>query len=467
METAAIVLCAGKSTRMHSSRSKMLHLVCGRPLCAWSIEQVLAVGAAPLKVVVGFQAEAVKSVLNSRYKNHVEFVLQEDQRGTGDAVKVAMHELESFAGTVLVLYGDTPLLEPGTLKQLVGFREQTKAKVAMLTTFLPEPTSYGRILRNDVGSIVGVIEENDADPQQKEITEINPGIYAFDSHFLRESLKKLVPHNVKKEYYLTDLVAMAAKQPNGITHLSVSALETLGVNDRVQLAHADEVLRKRIVHDWMKKGVSCINPDNVYIHADVRLDEDVILGPGVMLEGACQIGKRVQIEAGCILTDTQVDSDVRIKPYTICEGAVLAKNVEVGPFARLRPGTELSESVRIGNFVEVKKSKFGKSSKANHLAYIGDADIGEDSNVGAGTITCNYDGFNKNTTSIGKGVFIGSNSTLVAPLVVGDGAYVAAGSAVTKTVPAGAVAFGRTRQENKEGYADKIRNRFQKIKGKK
>jgi bifunctional UDP-N-acetylglucosamine pyrophosphorylase/glucosamine-1-phosphate N-acetyltransferase len=321
------------------------------------------------------------------------------------------------------------------------------------------PTGYGRILRNENGDINGVVEENDASPTQKQINEVNPGIYAFDAEFLHDALSGLKSHNAKNEYYLTDVIAMAG---SSVVGMHVPASETLGINDREQLAEAEQILRRRILSKWMKAGVTCMDPASTYIDNDVQVGQDVLLGPGVMLLGKTKVGNNVSIGAGSILTHTTVDDHARIHPYSVCDEAHIGTKAEVGPFARLRPLARLDESTKIGNFVEVKKSHFKKGSKANHLAYVGDTDVGENCNIGAGTITCNYNGFGKHKTTLEDGVFIGSNCTLVAPLVVGEQAYVAAGSTVTKDVPSNALAISRGRQENKEGYAARIRARLKK-----
>ncbi len=461
MKIACIILCAGKSTRMKSTVSKMLHPVCGQPMCAWPIANALQMKSNPVVVVVGHQAKEIETTLSSRYGDQIVFALQSDPKGTGHAVKAALPFLKDFNGTVLVLCGDTPLLKESSLQEICHLRKTSKAKVALLTTTLANPTGYGRILRNHHNQVVGIVEENEATFEQKAICEVNPAIYAFDAEFLKSSIENLQSHNTKKEFYLTDLIADAAKE-YPIPDIAISSAEALGINDQMQLAFAETLLQKRITEYWMSEGVSCKAPDTIYIDSDVLLSKDVTLEPGVHLRGKCKIGGHVYIETGVILTDTEVQEGARIFAYSICENAFIGPKAKVGPFARLRPETHLEESVKIGNFVEVKKSRFQKNAKANHLAYIGDAEVGANSNIGAGTITCNYDGFQKHRTVLGEDVFIGSNSTLVAPLSIESDAYIAAGSTITKNVPSDALGIGRTRQENKAGYGKRIKQRLKK-----
>jgi bifunctional UDP-N-acetylglucosamine pyrophosphorylase / glucosamine-1-phosphate N-acetyltransferase len=458
---ACIVLCAGKSTRMKSTVSKMLHPVCGQPMCAWPIANALQMKSEPLIVVVGHQAKEIETTLSSRFGEQIVFALQSDPKGTGHAVKTALPFLKDFSGTILVLCGDTPLLQKSSLLEICHLRKTTKAKVALLTTTLLNPTGYGRILRNHHNQVVGIVEENEATFEQKAINEVNPAIYAFDAAFLKSSIENLQSHNLNNEFYLTDLIASAAKE-SPIPDIAICFEEALGINDQIQLAKAEAVLQKRITDHWMSEGVSCKAPDTIYIDSDVLLSPDVTLEPGVHLRGKCKIARHVYIETGTILTDTEIKEGARVFAYSICENAFIGPRAKVGPFARLRPETHLEEFVKIGNFVEVKKSYFRKNSKANHLAYIGDANVGDNSNIGAGTITCNYDGFQKHRTILGDDVFIGSNSTLIAPLSIENDAYVAAGSTITKNVPRDALGIGRTRQENKAGYGKHIKQRLKK-----
>lgn len=420
---AAIVLCAGQGTRMKSTRSKMLHEVAGKPLCRWSLDLAAELQAKPIIAVLGYQRDLVSKVIDLS----VTTVFQEQQLGTGHAVQVAFEKLTNFKGRVLVLYGDTPLLRLETLQKLCELSPD--AQISMLTSPVKNSFGYGRIIRDKKGQIEQIIEEKDASDQQKDIGEINPGIYLFEAEFLRKNLSKLKPNNQKGEYYLTDLIALSEKP---ISSLEVPEEEILGVNDLVQMAKAERILRRRINEHWMREGVLMLDYKTTYIDTQVILEKDVVLEQGVILRGSCQIA-----------------SGVRIGAYSLLEDAQVGSGCQVGPFARLRPETVLEENCKIGNFVEVKKSHFKKGSKANHLAYIGDTEVGESCNIGAGTITCNYDGVNKHKTQIDNRVFVGSNSTLIAPVHLEEGSYIAAGSVITQDVPRNNLAIARGRQENK------------------
>ncbi len=460
MTVACIVLAAGKGTRMKSETPKVLHAVLGRPLFAWPIEAALTLEANPVVCVTGHGRELVDAALVSAFGDVVRCVHQLEQKGTGHAAQIGMTALEGFSGTVLILYGDTPLITAESLRALIDAREQAGAPLAMWTTRIADPTGYGRIVRDDKGQVTAIVEHKDADETVRAIDEINPGMYAVDAAFLRDALAGLSSDNAQGELYLTDIVARAAQQ-GAVPTVEVSAEETLGVNDRVQLAEAGQVLRHRINQRHMKNGVTMWDPARVVIEAGVEIGPDTSLAVDVTLRGRTRIGRGVTVMPGAVLTDTVVDDGATIHAYSVCEDAHMGAGAQLGPFGRLRPEAVLEEGAKVGNFVEVKKARLGKGAKANHLAYIGDADVGPDCNIGAGTITCNYDGFGKNLTVLGEGVFIGSNSTLVAPVTIAARAYVGAGSTVAQDVPEGSLAIGRARQENKAGYADRIRKRYQ------
>lgn len=430
---------------MKSVRSKMLHEVAGLPVCSWPIEAVMPLTSAELISVVGFQADEVQNAIRERFGAKTSFVVQKEQRGTGDAVRTGLAAVSEKASTIMVIYGDTPLLTSQTLQALANLR--ASAKVAFCVAIPENPFGYGRIIRDAQGRVESIVEERDASQNQRALREINAGVYAFDAQFLREQILGLRDQNIKNEIYLTDLIATARALhgPDAVTTLEISSDEMLGINDRVQLAQAETLMRHRLNENWMRQGVTIIDPATTYIGAQVELASDVTLYPGVMLLGKTKIANGATIYAHTVIEDSSVGEDAK-----------------VGPFARLRPGTVLDENTRIGNFVETKKTHLKKGSKANHLAYLGDAEIGASVNIGAGTITCNYDGFKKYPTHIEDGVFVGSNSTLVAPLTIGKNAYVAAGSTVTKDVPEGDLAISRGRQENKKGYAEKLRSRQRK-----
>lgn len=455
-----IVLCAGKGTRMKSEVPKVLHHILGKPMVTYPTECAFALGANPVVAVVGHQAERVEQTLRTYFPDGLLCALQAEQKGTGHAVQMAMEALPQDweSESVLVLYGDTPLLQHASLASLVQLQKETKAELALLTTQVADPTGYGRIVRDADGRVARIVEHKDASAAEREIHEINPGIYVMDAAFLRAGLAQLSSDNAQGELYLTDLVAMAASAGR-VVDVAVDAEDTLGVNDRLQLAQAAGILQKRINDSAMRQGVTLEDPKSTFIEPNVQLGQDVVIGPNVSLRGQSVIGDGAEIEQGVILYNTHVESGARIRAYSICEDAHVGPQAEVGPFARLRPEAVLLQKSKVGNFVEVKKTRLGEGAKANHLAYLGDADIGAGSNIGAGTITCNYDGHGKHKTTLGEGVFIGSNSTLVAPVQIHAGAYVAADSCVTREVPADALAISRTKQENKEGYAARLRAR--------
>ncbi len=454
---AALVLAAGKGTRMRSALPKVLHPACGKPLVAWPIDAALAAGAAPVVVVVGHGGDVVEQVVRRRFPAGVTTARQAAQLGTGHAALVGLGALGEWHGTVLIVYGDCPLLTTERLAALVDLRHRTAAPLALWTTRVDDPRGYGRVLRGSDGLPERIVEEKDATPEQRRINEINPGVYAADAAWLRGALGRLTPANAQGELYLTDLVAAARHDGRGVPTLDVDAHETHGVNDRAQLAAAAAALQARVIRRAQLDGVTFVLPSTVVVDAEVRFGVDVTVGPHVQLTGATAMGDEVSIGAGCVLHDTTVAPRAIIHPYTVCDGARVGEGCVVGPFARLRPGAVLDEGAHVGNFVEMKKARLGKGSKANHLSYLGDAEVGAGANIGAGTITCNYDGVGKYQTTIGDGVFIGSNATLVAPVTVARGGYVAAGSTITNDVPVDALAIGRGRQENKPGYAAGLR----------
>lgn len=456
----SVVLAAGKGTRMKSARPKVLHAVLGKSLVNWVIDAVFAAGATDVVGVVGHGADAVTAELKARYGTRVSTVVQSEQRGTGHAVLCALPAVPDDVDDVLIVCGDTPRLGAEQLRALVAQRRTTNAFVAMWTTIVNEPRGYGRIARNAAGAVQAIVEEKDATPEQRAISEINPGVYCVSAAFLRRALPQLTPNNAAGELYLTDIIALAvAERAGSVATLVVDVDLTQGINDRVQLAEAETWARSHRARQLRLDGVTIVNDANTTIEADVVVGTDVTIEPGVSLRGTTIIGNTVTIGQGSVITNCRLDDGVVVHPYSVCDNAYVRSAAVVGPFARLRPEADVGVGAHVGNFVELKKTKLGAGSKANHLAYLGDADIGAGVNVGAGTITCNYDGIGKHKTTINDGVFVGSNSTLVAPLVVGEGAYVAAGSVVTDAVPADAIAFGRARQENKNGRAADLRAR--------
>lgn len=452
MKTASIILCAGIGTRMKSAKSKLLHELLGKPLCYWPIKNALALSSVKPIVVLSHQAKEVEEALRFYFHDNLVFAYQESPNGTGGAVKAAMTVLDPSVSNVVVLYGDTPLLKKESLENLIMRQRGTNAAVAMLSSMAPNPTGYGRIVRALDQEICAIVEEQNASPREKSIAEVNAGTYVFAADFLRETIDKITNNNVKKEYYITDLVDLyirgGAKQ-GPVASLPVAYEEMHGVNDRCQLAYAENILRHRLLKEWMLEGVTIIDPQSTIIEESVRLAKDVVIYPGVHLRGKTHVGESCIIENGCVIKDTVIEKNAHIYPYSCCDHAYIGESAEVGPFARLRPEARLENNVKVGNFVEVKRARLKKGVKAGHLAYIGDAEIGENSNIGAGTITCNYDGKNKHRTVIGESCFIGSNSTLIAPLAIGDYAYVAGGSTITDEVPKASLAIGRSRQVNK------------------
>ncbi|BDG09214.1 bifunctional UDP-N-acetylglucosamine diphosphorylase/glucosamine-1-phosphate N-acetyltransferase GlmU [Anaeromyxobacter paludicola] len=453
---AAIVLAAGKGTRMKSSRAKVLHPICGRPLAYYPVKRALDLGASPVVVVVGHQAAQVEAALRAVLPDApLRFALQEQQLGTAHAVLSAKKALRGFEGSVLICSGDTPLLTEETLASVVDARDKAKAGLAFATMTLENPTGYGRVVHSEDGKLALIVEEKDATPEERKIQEVNAGLYCADAAFLWKTLSKVGKENAQGEFYLTDVVALAAKGPGAVS-ARVSPVEAAGVNDQEELSLAGRALTRRIAQRLMRGGVTLEDPERFLCDEGVEVGPDTVIETGVRLRGATRVGRGCALGQGSILTDTVLADGVTVRPYCVMEQAEVRPAAIVGPFARLRPGADVGEGAHVGNFVELKKTRLGKGSKANHLTYLGDATIGDGVNVGCGTVTCNYDGEQKHPTVIGDGVFVGSDSILVAPIEIGEGAYVAAGSTLTESVPAGALALGRARQVNKEGWVERL-----------
>ena len=454
MALHVVVLAAGKGTRMKSARPKVLHSLAGRPIIEHVLRTVDQLNAESTVLVVGHGADEVRAALPGRPA--LKFVVQSPQLGTGHALLQAEPALEGRTGTLLLLYGDVPLLEAATLSRLLEHHRSTRAVATVLTAALDDPYGYGRIVRDDQGRIARIVEERDASAGERAIREINSGIYALELAPLFQALHGLATDNAQGEYYLTDLVTMYRHAKRKVETLCLeSAVELRGVNSRVDLADLTKAVRTKKAREVMLAGATLEDPDATYIDADVSIGADTIIGPGVILEGTTAIGERCRIHAGVRVTNTTVGDDVTILDRSVIVESRVASRARIGPFSNVRPGSDIGEDAHVGNFVELKKTRLGRKAKANHLAYLGDATIGEAANIGAGTITCNYDGVNKHPTVIEDGAFIGSDSQLVAPVRVGRGAYVAAGSTITQDVPAEALAIGRGRQENKPGWAAK------------
>jgi bifunctional UDP-N-acetylglucosamine pyrophosphorylase / glucosamine-1-phosphate N-acetyltransferase len=456
---AAVVLAAGEGTRMRSETPKVLHPLCGRPMLLHVIDALVALPLERIVVVVGHGAERVTKTLQEQLATEmpVEFVEQRVQRGTGDAASVALtagvFDLDA-EDDLLVVPGDAPLLRAETLAALARAHRETDAAATVLTAVLAQPAGYGRVVRDENGEVDHVVEQSDATPDELDIHEINTSIYCFRRGLLAPALRRLSPENAQGEYYLTDAVSVLKE--TGHTVVAVVAddpYETVGVNDRAQLAEVEAALRRRINQRWMRDGVSMTDPERTYIDATVELEPDVRLLPGTILEGRTVIGGGSVIGPDTHLSDTIVGERAMVR-HSIAREAEIGDDATVGPFAHLRPGSRLGADVHIGNFVETKNADIGAGTKANHLAYLGDVEIGPGANIGAGTITANYDGRDKHRTRIGKGARIGSNNVLVAPVEVGDEAYTAAGAVVTRDVPPGALAKGAP-AEIEEGWVDK------------
>lgn len=462
----AIVLAAGLGTRMRSQTVKVLHPLCGRPMLEYTLRLLVPLGVRRTILVLGHQAQAVEETLRSRGMSppDLHIALQAEPRGTADAVRAALPFLPpaNEKGQVLILYGDTPLLTIERLRELLA--AASGRKLAMLSTRLENPTGYGRLLRDSRGAPLRIVEDRDCTPAERQESEVNAGMYVVDSAFLRSALLRVGAHNAQREFYLTDLLAEAVAESAEVAAVLSPPDEVMGINDRVDLARAESIMRHRINLAHLRRGVTLRDPDSTYIDDEVEIDADSVLGPGVVLRGRTRIGAGCHIDAGCVLTGVTVAAKSTLKPYSVAEDSTLGAGAKVGPFSHLRPGSHLGEDAHVGNFVELKKTHLGAGSKANHLAYLGDAEIGTSVNIGCGTITCNYDGVAKHRTVIEDGVFIGSDTQLVAPVRVGRGAIVAAGTTVTRDVPPDSLTLSRSPQVDKPNYAETLRARLRKRK---
>jgi bifunctional UDP-N-acetylglucosamine pyrophosphorylase/glucosamine-1-phosphate N-acetyltransferase len=449
----AIIMAAGLGTRMKSKTAKVLHRAAGLPLIDYVVELAREVSDATPVIVVGHQREAVQEHVGDRAR----YAVQDKQLGTGHAVLQAIDQVKG-ATEVLILSGDVPLTRPETLKGLVDEHRRAGNALTLLTMSLDDPALYGRIIRDASGAVVKIVEAKDADEPQRKIREVNAGIYVFDGKHLANNLKRLSTNNAQGEYYLTDLIGMLRESGERVgALLAGDPMEALGVNSRAELATVESEIQRRVVERLMREGVTFRNPATVVIDSTVSIGSDTVVYPFVTLEGNTRIGSACVIEPGVHLHNVTVGNDVHLKSGTVAEDSVIEDEATVGPYAHLRPGTKLGKHVKVGNFVETKKAVFGEGAKASHLSYIGDADVGADVNIGAGTITCNYDGVNKHKTVLEDGVFIGSDTQLVAPVRVGHGAYVGAGSTITKDVPPDSLALSRVPQKVIEGWAKQRR----------
>ncbi|MED0868520.1 bifunctional UDP-N-acetylglucosamine diphosphorylase/glucosamine-1-phosphate N-acetyltransferase GlmU [Bacillus spizizenii] len=448
----AVVLAAGQGTRMKSKLYKVLHPVCGKPMVEQVVDEALKLSLSKLVTIVGHGAEEVKKQLGEKS----EYALQAEQLGTAHAVKQAQPFLADEKGVTIVICGDTPLLTAETMEQMLKEHTQREAKATILTAVAEDPTGYGRIIRGENGAVQKIVEHKDASEEERLVTEINTGTYCFDNEALFRAIDLVSNDNAQGEYYLPDVIEILKNEGETVAAYQTDNFqETLGVNDRVALSQAEQFMKERINKRHMQNGVTLIDPMNTYISPDAVIGSDTVIYPGTVIKGEVQIGEDTIIGPHTEIMNSSIGSRTVIKQSVVNHSKV-GNDVNIGPFAHIRPDSVIGNEVKIGNFVEIKKTQFGDRSKASHLSYVGDAEVGTDVNLGCGSITVNYDGKNKYLTKIEDGAFIGCNSNLVAPVTVGEGAYVAAGSTVTEDVPGKALAIARARQVNKDDYVKNI-----------
>jgi len=449
-EILPIILAAGRGVRMASGVPKVLHKLLGRPILSYVIDAVRGLGLKRIYVVVGYKAEEVMKVFE---QPEIIFIEQRDQLGTGHALMCCKEILSDVKGDILVLNGDTPLITQNTLKRLIDIHKNEGPSITLVISKVKQPGEYGLIIRDKEGRIKGIEEVTERN-KTKQSKEINAGIYCFKKDFLEKNIP-LIPKNEKKgEYYLTDLIKIASEKGEKIAEIEAPFEEVIGINNRLDLAIATDILRKNILKGLMLQGTTIIDPNSTYVESGIKIGRDSILFPGVYLAGKTTIGENTILEHGVVIRDSEIGNNVVIKAYSVITESIVEDNVKIGPFAHLRPGSHVAEEAKIGNFVEMKKSYIGRRSKASHLTYLGDAQIGNDVNIGAGTITCNYDGKRKHKTIIKDRAFIGSNTAFIAPICIGEEATVGAGSVITEDVPDKKLAIARARQVIKEKKKD-------------
>ncbi|MFS0673860.1 bifunctional UDP-N-acetylglucosamine diphosphorylase/glucosamine-1-phosphate N-acetyltransferase GlmU [Ornithinibacillus sp. 179-J 7C1 HS] len=452
----AIILAAGQGTRMKSKLYKVLHPVLGKPMVQHVLEQVKAVGLEEVVTVVGFGSDKVKEHLG----DHTKFVLQEEQLGTGHAVMQAEELMKNKKGTTIVVCGDTPLITQETFAKLFEHHENEESKATILTVKAPNPTGYGRVIRNEQNEVERIVEHKDASPDELLVAEINTGTYCFDNEALFDALQSVSNNNSQGEYYLTDVIEILKGKSAKVTAYQIDNFEeTLGVNDRVALAQAEKTMKLRINENHMRNGVTIMDPENTYIQPDVVIESDAVIYPGTIIGGKSIIRGNAVIGPNSEIQNCEI-GEYSVVKQSVATDSKIGDRVNIGPFAHIRPDANIGDDAKIGNFVEIKKAELGQGSKVSHLSYIGDAKVGSNVNVGCGTITVNYDGKNKYLTTIEDDAFIGCNSNLVAPVTIGKGSFIAAGSTITKDVPSDALSVARARQSNKEGYASRLKNRL-------
>jgi bifunctional UDP-N-acetylglucosamine pyrophosphorylase/glucosamine-1-phosphate N-acetyltransferase len=452
----AVILAAGEGTRMKSETPKVLHRVCGVPMLGHVVRAAKSAGAGRIIVVIGSGAELVKKAFEGQ---GVEFVLQEEQKGTGHALMQA-EEAARGSSLIVVLYGDMPLVRPESIAAMVDFHRERGACATVMTASVSDPTGYGRIIKEG-DRVLAIREEKDASPEEKAICEINSGFYCFDGKEVFKALSRVNNRNRQGEYYLTDVVEILNGDGKTVLAFKIRDSEELsGVNDRRQLAIVQTIMQKRILNHWMSEGVTFINPDTSVVEADVKIGRDTVVYPGACLEGRTEIGEGCALIGPCRIRDSKIGNHVEITMSQIQE-SVIEDGVKIGPYSNLRPGCVISSGVKIGDFVEMKNARVGEGSKVPHLSYVGDAVIGRGVNIGAGVIFVNYDGYKKHQTVVEDGAFVGCNSNLIAPVTIGAGSYVAAGSTITREVPGDSLAIARARQENKPGWVEKRRKKIE------
>ncbi|OGP15955.1 MAG: UDP-N-acetylglucosamine diphosphorylase/glucosamine-1-phosphate N-acetyltransferase [Deltaproteobacteria bacterium RIFCSPLOWO2_02_FULL_50_16] len=458
---STIILAAGKGTRMASRRPKVLHRIAGEPMLHYPLRVAMRLQSKKIVVVLGYGHKQVEDEVVSKVKNskNIQCVEQKPQLGTAHAVRQATPFLKHFLGDILILYGDVPMVRVETVRTLLSLHRQEGNAMTLLSTTVQNPTGYGRLIRLQDGSLMGIVEERDLKPDQKKIGEIYSGIMVAKASYLFSRISHIKKNKIKKEYYLTDLIAMALEEGEGVGvfHWGDSR-EVQGINSLKELAEAGHWMQQRMKEEWMMKGVTFIDGASTQLESGVQLSSDVVIGPQVSLRGKTRIGSGTIIDQGSVIVDSVLGRDVSIQPYCVIEESRIASRAHIGPFAHLRPLSVVEAEVHIGNFVELKKTRIRKKAKANHLSYLGDAVIGERSNIGAGTITCNYDGQKKHRTILGPDVFVGSDTQFVAPVTIGRQAYIGAGSTITKNVPAGSLALSRVDQKVIRGWIRRQRS---------
>ena len=453
-----ILLAAGQGTRMSSTQPKVLHRLGGKALFLHALETARGLRPERVAIVIGHGATAVRQACSD---DDIRWVIQDKQLGTGHAVLCARDKFAGFDGDIVILSGDVPLIREQTLRSMVEHHRRRRATVTLLTAQLDEPKGYGRLLRDAKGRLTGIIEEKDASEAERQIREVNAGIYVVAAPFLFRAVSTVGNNNQQGEYYLPDIVRIGCSEGETVETFNIEdRREMLGINTREELAFMEKNLRDSINKKWMFSGVTLQDPDTTYIEENVRIGKDTVIGPNTHLKGKTIIGERCQIDGNAFLTDMELGDEVWLKFSVVLAGSRIDRGAIVGPFAHLRPGTHLGCNVHIGNFVEAKAAYLGDGTKANHLTYLGDVTIGRDTNIGAGTITCNYDGFNKYKTTIGDRVQVGSDTTLVAPIALGDDVYVATASTVRHDVPSGALVFNQREERVREGWTEQKRNQM-------